>query len=486
MNFNKILVLGLCLLYTTGYVFAGDTIVYHLNGQLTPKDSRITFYSGFNVPANAKRIEVTQKFTAADGKKCAIDLGLFDEKGYDLNTPGFRGWSGGSRRFFFIEQDTATPGYRPGPILPGKWHVVQMLTSKNPEIDWELTIKVLLFSKPVKANMAKPIAYKGKMAATVLHPKDGKPTGRYYKIDTHVHSVHSDGKLTLAELVAMGKKNGLDGIVSTDHNTTSALREWGKVQDSAFIVLNGMESTYTQGHWNVINMDPDHWVDFRVHMNDVESFKKVLAHAHFKQGITIANHPFAIRFMYDATLMDGIEVWNGKWNANTEKSLELWHNLLCAGKKSIATAATDFHNSKSLGSPCSAIWGDQMSSKSLIDHIRNGNLYLVQDPSVDMSFRGYFKRNPEVSFVMGSTVILKEKLFVDFSSNRAGLLRVVNQDGEIAQQQIVAGETYSFEVPGRSMFVRTELRDSDNKMIAMSNPIYVVPFSNQFPLISKE
>jgi predicted metal-dependent phosphoesterase TrpH len=42
--------------------------------------------------------------------------------------------------------------------------------------------------------------------------------------DTHLHTVHSDGRRTPAEVAAGARAAGLDFIVSTDHNTSSAPR----------------------------------------------------------------------------------------------------------------------------------------------------------------------------------------------------------------------------------------------------------------------
>ena len=50
-------------------------------------------------------------------------------------------------------------------------------------------------------------------------------TGRgrgWYRGDCHLHTVHSDGPRTLAELAALARATGLDFINSTEHNTSSA------------------------------------------------------------------------------------------------------------------------------------------------------------------------------------------------------------------------------------------------------------------------
>ncbi|GAA2750383.1 hypothetical protein GCM10010440_58460 [Kitasatospora cinereorecta] len=54
----------------------------------------------------------------------ACDIGIFDERGTALGGRGFRGWSGGFRQEFAISRSAATPGYLPGPVRPGTWHVV--------------------------------------------------------------------------------------------------------------------------------------------------------------------------------------------------------------------------------------------------------------------------------------------------------------------------------------------------------------------------
>ena len=46
-------------------------------------------------------------------------------------------------------------------------------------------------------------------------------TGKWYRGDTHMHTVNSDGRLRLYELIAKAKKNTLDWIIITDHNYNS-------------------------------------------------------------------------------------------------------------------------------------------------------------------------------------------------------------------------------------------------------------------------
>ena len=45
------------------------------------------------------------------------------------------------------------------------------------------------------------------------------------KFDLHVHTNHSDGRLSPAKMVDLGVAKGLDGIAITDHDTTTGIKE---------------------------------------------------------------------------------------------------------------------------------------------------------------------------------------------------------------------------------------------------------------------
>jgi len=85
-------------------------------------------YLPVEVPGGVREIAVSYSYdkpqvpTGVLGN--ALDIGIFDERGIRLGGRGFRGWSGGFRTSFVISRSDATPGYLPGPIGTGTWHVV--------------------------------------------------------------------------------------------------------------------------------------------------------------------------------------------------------------------------------------------------------------------------------------------------------------------------------------------------------------------------
>ncbi len=68
--------------------------------------------------------------------RAALDLGCIAPR-------GFRGWSGGARRSFVISPGAATPGYLPGDLEPGTWHVMIGLHRVPPGgAEYVLTVQV--------------------------------------------------------------------------------------------------------------------------------------------------------------------------------------------------------------------------------------------------------------------------------------------------------------------------------------------------------
>ncbi len=108
---------------------------FFFEGQVTKKTgtrrdrARPFVYLPFTVPPRTVRLEVSYHFEhplegdLGAGGGNALDLGIFDPRGTDFLTGGFRGWSGRARWNFYITPTSATPGYLPGPLTPGRWNV---------------------------------------------------------------------------------------------------------------------------------------------------------------------------------------------------------------------------------------------------------------------------------------------------------------------------------------------------------------------------
>lgn len=128
------------------------------------------------------------------------------------------------------------------------------------------------------------------------------------KIDLHVHTCYSyDAITTLKEVVTYSKKQGLDGVAITDHNTLDGALKLTRKNE--LIVVPGIEIETLQGHvlaLNITTLIPPR-------LSPSETIQRI----HEAGGIVVAPHLTAIgkaglglRPMSQASNFDAIEVIN--------------------------------------------------------------------------------------------------------------------------------------------------------------------------------
>lgn len=122
-----------------------------------PRGARDWVYLPIDVPNGVREIAVDYQYdrpTVPPGERGnALDIGIFDESGIGLdNARGFRGWSGGFRTSFAISASDATPGYLPGPVRKGRWHVIFGPYSVAPQgLTWTVHV-TLRYGEPGPAG----------------------------------------------------------------------------------------------------------------------------------------------------------------------------------------------------------------------------------------------------------------------------------------------------------------------------------------------
>ncbi|MDH5448404.1 MAG: CehA/McbA family metallohydrolase [Candidatus Bathyarchaeota archaeon] len=100
----------------------------------------------------------------------------------------------------------------------------------------------------------------------------------------HVHTKYSfDAFITPKELVIYSKKQGLDGVAITDHDTINGLQEFSKIK--SLLVIPGAEITTKQGHVLAINVN----TTIKTGLSFVETIDQI----HDAGGLAIVAHPTA-------------------------------------------------------------------------------------------------------------------------------------------------------------------------------------------------
>ncbi|RII11845.1 hypothetical protein DSC45_28435 [Streptomyces sp. YIM 130001] len=311
----------------------------------------------------------------------ALDIGIFDERGTDLGGKGFRGWSGGARSEFFIRADAATPGYVPGPVRAGTWHIALGPYTVAPEgLPYEVTV-TLKYGDP------------GRTPKPVYPPERAKGRGRaWYRGDCHIHSWYSDGRRTPAEIAALARAAGLDFINSSEHNTQSAHAHWAEHAGDDLLILLGEEVTTRNGHVVALGTDPGTFVDWRYRARD-NRFGHYAREIRRSGGLVVPAHPHATcigcNWKFGFGEADVVEVWNGPYTPDDEVSLQAWDGTLQAARRGWTPAMgnSDSHKDPDrIGGPQTVVLAEDLTREAIQEGLRKGRSYVAESASVSLEF----------------------------------------------------------------------------------------------------
>ncbi|MBK5256037.1 MAG: hypothetical protein JJE39_08385, partial [Vicinamibacteria bacterium] len=180
-----------------------------IKGHYTQKDQQVDRYVNvpFDVPAGTTRIDIELAYDRAKGEN-VIDLGLLEPGPLALGAKAFRGWTGGERSAIFVTATDATPGYWPGPIQAGEWHVgLGLYKVWVAGVDVEITIRIS--TAPAGPGGPPPLPPRAK------EPVRSGPA--WYSGALHTHTHNSDGALPAQALAEKARASGLDFLAITDH-----------------------------------------------------------------------------------------------------------------------------------------------------------------------------------------------------------------------------------------------------------------------------
>jgi hypothetical protein len=446
-----------------------------------PPDVPDWFYVPVDVPRGVREIEVVYSYDQPQVRPGnALDIGIFSPAGFQLgNERGFRGWSGGFRDRFTISATQATPGYLPGPIERGRWHLILgPYTVAQRGLNYTIDI-TLRFGRPEGGFTPKPAP------GTAPARNRGRA---WYRGDGHLHTVHSDGRRTPAELAAAARAAGLDFFVSTEHNTSSASLQWGEHAGDDLLIINGEEVTTRSGHWSAWNLPAGKWIDWRYRADDRHGFRRFAEEVHRSGGLVVAAHPFAPcfgcswEFGYEPA--DLVEVWGGPWTLDDEASVIAWDGLLRSGTWKPAVGNSDAHHpDQVVALPHNVVLADELTPRRLLEGFRAGRTWIAESAQVQLEFTatdgdrraGIGER---LSAGTGTPITMK----VTVSGVPGTSVRLLNQNGPqlVAPVGAEGKATVEWITQTRySQWVRAEVRrpvptaTTPDTMVALTNPVFL-------------
>ncbi|MFH8748902.1 CehA/McbA family metallohydrolase [Streptomyces rimosus] len=442
-------------------------------------------YLPVEVPPGVREIAVSYTYdrptTPPGTAGNACDIGIFDERGTELGGRGFRGWSGGARTEFFLRADDATPGYLPGPVNPGTWHIALGPYTVAPQgLAYEVTITLRYGAPSAPRTPAYP-------------PQRAKGRGRsWYRGDSHLHSVHSDGKRTPARIAALARAAGLDFITTTEHNTTSSHRAWEGLWGDDLLILTGEEVTTRNGHVVAMGTDPGVFIDWRYRARD-DAFPRFARRIHRAGGLVIPAHPHATcigcnwKFGYEEA--DAVEVWNGPFTLDDEVAIAEWDNALVAyaqgrGRFLPAVGHSDAHRDPDvIGLPQTVVLAEALSREAILTGIRAGRTYLAESSALTLTLTATGPKAEHAT--IGGRLPVHDSAEVTIHLTVTGAppnstAHLLTDQGQLFTTPVpTSGPVTWLTTPANATYVRAEVRRPSTTpgvpgpMAAMTNPIFL-------------
>lgn len=455
-----------------------------LQGEVHASQKQTYFEVPFAVPAGTHRITVSFHNLGRD-QHTVLDLGIADPI-------RFRGESGGNKDNFTISDTDATPSYLPGAIPAGRWKLLVAVPNIRPGVTSTYRAEVW-FNSPLDDSS---------FTAPPLRAQPG-----WYRGDLHMHTAHSDGicpsqtgkpvPCPVFFTVDAAARRGLDFIAITDHNATSQYDDERELQPyfDKVLLIPGRELTTFHGHAN--EFGTTRFIDYRVGTPEVPDVNALFRSARALGAIVSINHPEAPTGetcmgcgwnpspAADMSLVASIEVVNG----GGRPASRFWEDQLRQGYRLTAVGGSDNHHADwpperpgSVGYPTTVIYARELSVAAILDGIRSGRVFIdltgSRDRLLDMSAHAGSStatmgsdleagRDAAVSLDVhvaacpGSTV----HLFVD------GVESQSLPPQPIASADQTLGSAWQSD--GARHWLRVEVRDSQDRLLLLGNPVYV-------------
>ena len=280
-------------------------------------------------------------------------------------------------------------------------------------------------------------------------------TGPSLKTNLHTHTTYSDGKHSLADVVAAYETLDYDVLAITDHNRWQDHE--GASTDRLLVLSSNEPSLMEREHLLATGVHAPSPVD----KGDRSSLRtqEVIDWINDQDGFSTLNHPawtgMSIGRLLELERYHSIEIFNAGCTGHaSEYSLIHWDELLRRGRRVWGLATDDSHSDWDRGLGWVELFCE-LDEEAVLQALRDGRFYASTGPRFEQiecdGSRLYVRTEP----VMGIAVMSEQ-----------GPVRVEHGGNDIVQE-------LEWDLSNRDdTFIRVELRRHDGKK-AWSNPLFI-------------
>lgn len=258
------------------------------------------------------------------------------------------------------------------------------------------------------------------------------------------------------ERIAMeAKKAGLSYVAITDHNTVPEIPDLFRD-----MLIQGEEWGQKKGHANFLNLnetiEPECGFFRGKEPLKPKNFADAIRIARERGSFAVINHPFKrdawLWGNESYGLVDAIEIWNGPWNEENRKALNLWQDLLERGTKIFGITGNDFHVKRLYNLSENLVTMKNIQNKNeFLNSLKKGNYSMVKN-----------KKSP-IIFLSNDLQYTIENYSSDIE------MRIFSFR---TSEKLLAEKNGSLDLKKYKNFVRIELW-KNNEPLSFSNPIFI-------------
>lgn len=318
-------------------------------------------------------------------------------------------------------------------------------------------------------------------AAVLLLARSAVPEqpgeGRWYKGNTHTHTLNSDGDSTPDDVVRWYREHGYRFLVLTDHNFLTSVDALNALHgaDEQFLVLKGEEVTDRFGDkaLHINGLDLARKVDPQGGTSVVDVLQRNVDAIRNQNGIPHINHP---NFRWSITRQELQQVRNNKlfeiWSGHPQVNQlggggvpgleEVWDAILASGTMLYGIAVDDAHVFKQPGNPDVAgpgrgwvmVRAPKLEARALLEAMERGDFYA----STGVELLEYRATERRVTVAVKATPHSKYR--IEFIGKGGRLLSVASEP------------TASYDFRGDEGFLRVRVVESNGRL-AWCQPVFV-------------
>lgn len=302
------------------------------------------------------------------------------------------------------------------------------------------------------------------------------PELRWYKGNTHTHTLNSDGDSTPDDVVRWYREHGYQFLVLTDHNYLTSVDGLNALHgaDEQFLVIKGEEVTelFEGQSLHVNGLDVSERVEPQGGTSVVDVLQRNVDAIRHVDGVPHINHP-NFRWSITADELKQVknnklfEIYNGHPMVNNAGGggvpglEEVWDAILTAGVRLYGIAVDDAHTFKDLGNPALAgpgrgwivVRAAKLEARTLLEAVERGDFYA----STGVELEDYQVTARAMTVTVMPTTYSKYRI------------QFVGEGGALLQETHDSTATYTF--TGRERYVRAKVIES-NGAIAWCQPVF--------------